>query len=214
MKTVDNFQLLGDFLEFPDEDAFYTAQIIIRKKDHPDEPAMKSQQIIRTYYLDSPGKLAALEPEIKALCHLAGARAYLNPSPKSYRRMAFLMSRLLLERVENGNFRKCYKTAESAAGQTGSNNGGWWVLDCDFPLPSKNDIQWWDDFNNLNAASNERRNDYQFIRIVPTPNGFHILVRPFGPLAHTNNGLRWNGGEIKCGELKKNAPTVLFAETP
>ena len=38
MKTVDNFQLLGDFLEFPDEDVFYTAQIIIRKKDHPDEP--------------------------------------------------------------------------------------------------------------------------------------------------------------------------------
>ena len=128
--------------------------------------------------------------------------------------MAFLMSRLLLERVENGNFRKCYKTAESAAGQTGSNNGGWWVLDCDFPLPKPEDNEaWWGDYAKLEAASNERRADFRENHIVPTPNGFHILVRPFGPLTHTNNGLRWNGGEIKCGELKKNAPTVLFAET-
>lgn len=214
-KVIDNFNVFtgdGSLLQFPDDDTFYTVQLIIRKKDHPDKPEMKSQQVIRTYFIDSPEKLSTIKSEIISLCRQSGARAYINPSPKSYKKMCFLMSKLLLERIEGSDFRKCYKVAESAAGQTGSKNGGWWVIDCDFPLPSKNDMQWWDDFNNLNAASNERRNDYQFIRIVSTPNGFHLLVRPFGPISTSEDGLKWSGGKIHCGEIKKNASTILYVE--
>ena len=122
------------------------------------------------------------------------------------------MSKLLLERIEGSDFRKCYKVAESAAGQTGSKNGGWWIIDCDFPLPSKDDTQWWDDFDKLEAASNEHRDDYQLARAVPTPNGFHILVRPFGPVSSSSEGISWKDGSIRCGEVKKNASTILYAE--
>lgn len=217
MKTIDNFQLISPYLDFSNGEIFHMVQLIVRKKDHPEDPDLKSQRVVRTYFVDRPGKLESLEEEIKGLCRQTGARAYVNLNPKSYRKMAFLMGRLLFERIEKGDFRRCQKTAESAAGKVGDDK--WWLSDCDFPIPEKDSL-WWGDFFSLEDECNRNRNDFQCNLVVPTPNGFHVLFRPFGPMYYDSSedgGISWNDENgarkfIKCGEIKKNAPTVLFAE--
>lgn len=214
--TVDNFRQLSSFMEFPDDDVFYNVQLIVRRKDHPDRPEMKSQQMIHMYYIDRPGKLEELEGEIKALCREAGARAYLSVCPKSYRAMAFQMSEQLLERIKTGNFRKCHHVAESAAGVVPGFEK-WWLLDIDEKIDDR-DPAFIDALESLKRSVDGSRGDYTKLHAVKTVNGWHLLFRPFRCIHDKDGrGISWHddstGKDRRLdGELKKNALTLLFAE--
>ena len=82
---VDNFEKIKRLLQFDDTgDLFYFIQIMQRKKDGED--IKKNNRIIMNYYITSLDYLNDREDEIKTLCKIYNARAYIGINPGSFKK--------------------------------------------------------------------------------------------------------------------------------
>ena len=97
---IDNFKLIKLLLRFPDDDIYYHLQIIRRGKDHPELPA--ANRMIKSYFICKLESLDYLKDEIKNLCEIFGARAYINLDPKSIERTTLLQLKYLSQRIYDG----------------------------------------------------------------------------------------------------------------
>lgn len=129
---VDNFDLIESLLKFPDEDTFYHLQVIRRGKDHKDMTA--ANRTIQSYFIDRNGKLEKIKDEIKTLCELFGARAYINLNPKSYKKCTLQCISDMAKRASDGDFKKMYKQWNSVVGYTKPLNrdDSRWIVDIDY----------------------------------------------------------------------------------
>lgn len=94
--AVDNFDLVGDYMEFNSPDDVYFVQIIKRWKDNksfPDADAWKAKgkqegtyhsgaEYMNYYLVHSKAELDALKPEIIKHCSYNNARAYISINPR------------------------------------------------------------------------------------------------------------------------------------
>jgi len=204
MPKVDNISYFRDhLLDFQSDDDFYYAEIIIRKKDHPgEEDVTKSQQKIRDYFIDSVEKYDKCMEEAKVLCERAGARLYIIPAPKSYKKLTMESMRKLLDRIEGSDFRKSYKVFSSAASSTGSRSP-WWVIDIDDKKLEDIGME----IYKLKTFVEELRKEEDVMHMIPTRSGWHAIIKPFD--ARRFEKENFNIAET-LGEIKKNAPTLLY----
>lgn len=91
-RTVDNFDMVKNYMEFPTPDDVYFVQIIKRWKDNKDKPnadAWKAQgkikgsyhsgaEYLNYYLIKGASELDALKPEIIKVCSYNNARAYIS----------------------------------------------------------------------------------------------------------------------------------------
>ena len=78
---VDNFKLIRDYLTFNNQDEFYFLQILIRGKDGHTEQGVNGNnknRVIKIYTIRSKEELDKVEPDIKKLCSVFNARAYIQ----------------------------------------------------------------------------------------------------------------------------------------
>lgn len=201
---VDNFENIKKLLQFDEGgDLFYFIQIMQRKKDGSD--IKKNNRIIMNYYITSLDYLNDREDEIKMLCKIYNARAYIGINPGSFRKSCQYAFKELADINISEQYRQILNLMPTLAGKY--NNGGdskLWIIDYDSKDESHIDgIR--ETIKNAKGRDGEGVDKIKMI--LPTKNGFHLIVTPYDPRA-TEALFKSFDFEI---EIHKNNPTLLFA---
>lgn len=160
---VDNFEQIKKLITFNEkDDLFFLLQIFRRKKDHTEE---KSKKIIKSYFIRSREHLDEKKDEIINLCNLFGARAYINVSEKSFKRLHNYLLFKLAEYNENDIVTTSpISLIIRAASKIRSKNPRW-IVDVD-------------DLSIIKEVRSEIPEE-KIIAEIPTKNGVHIITAPF-----------------------------------
>lgn len=203
---IDNFELIKSLLKFPDADTYYHLQILRRGKDHPELPA--ANRMIKAYFICSLEGLDYVEQEIKDLCKFFGARAYINPTPKSIKKTTMLQLKYLAERAYMGDFKKIWKSWNTCAGEIKGEESRW-IVDIDHNVDDPNLEPAWGaiaDFIDYKCDPKiDPINvlfDTKIIADIPTKSGYHLITTPFN--------LQQFKKEYPDIDVHKNNPTLLY----
>lgn len=201
---IDNFDLIKSLLEFPNNDIYYHLQILRRGKDHPELPA--ANRIIKSYFICKLESLDYLENEIKKLCEIFGARAYINLTPKSIERTTLLQLKYISQRIYDGDYQKIWKSWNTCAGEIKGEISRW-VVDID----SKDKFEILEIKRFINSLSAKilpmldtipPTNRELVLTEIPTKNGVHLITKPF-------NLYQFEKIYPKI-DVHKNNPTLLY----
>lgn len=192
---IDNFNKIESLLNFED-DIYYHLQIIRRGKDHKDLPA--ANRMIKSYFICSKEDLLSYEQEIKTLCDLFQARAYINLSPKSIKKTTLLQLKYLSQRIYDNDYKKIWKSWNSCAGEIKGEKPRW-VVDLD----NITDLQTIENIKYLIYLT-EPEGD-KIIDVISTKSGYHLITTPFNIQKFKSTPI----GETI--DIHKNNPTLLYA---
>lgn len=178
MKKVDNFaKILHLLIKITElrpltEDDFFVVEIRARKKD------TGGDKFIKDLFIKNSEDLFNKSEDIITYCKAFNARAYINLSPKSYKK---LHRKLLIKEagyITEEQYPNPFRVANQTYGGLKS-DFPIWVIDVDKEYLDKlEDIQ--RDVeeiiqNQTNRSKKPRFDGY----IVPTVSGFHLLYSPF-----------------------------------
>jgi hypothetical protein len=200
---IDNIQLIKPLLNFENEGDFYMLYVFKRKKDQPEKERDNHQSVrtIKTYCVDSIEYLEKRYDEIKKLCEIFSARAYIHVQKQNHNDVSLDMMVSLAERIKNG-VKNQKGLFDSVVGQMKTNEKRW-VVDIDSVSM--------DTFNHNNHYVEMRRyiNELQLeagkeqgMTFIKTRSGFHIITQPFNTMKFKQ---RYPDIDIQ----KKN-PTLLY----
>lgn len=200
--TIDNFENIKSLLNFGDDgDTFYFLQIMQRKKDGAD--IIKDNRIINNYYITSWEYFEDRWEEIKTLCHLFHARAYISINPGSFKKCCLYGMKELADINISGNYRSVLNLAPTLAGKYSGNSNKYWIIDFDNKDGSYEALQGF--IRNKNGK--DGRGIDKIVKVLPTKNGLHLICTPFDP----------SGFDKFCKEnfnfevgIHKNSPTLLY----
>ena len=127
---IDNLEHIAPLLNFSDPDDFYMLYIIKRKKDQStDKSNHQSARTIKTYCIESIEHLNSRYEEIKQLCEMFKARAYIHVQKQNHRDVSLEMMISLAEKIRNGQHRQ-QNLFDSVVGQLKTNEKRW-IVDVD-----------------------------------------------------------------------------------
>jgi hypothetical protein len=194
-------------------------QILHRSKDGktPYEPEDKkiSQQTVKTYYISSPEYLDYKMAEIRDLCEMFNARAYINLNKKSWRQISLKSLGILagiIEKADNNpdEWRGVKTIIDSACGQTGAcDKNKTWVLDIDTKEEKELTL-----VKGLIGMC-EPLDTEKVVDVLPTIHGYHIISKPFNKQKFMMNyeTIHKIANEPVEDIIKDNNPTILYVET-
>jgi hypothetical protein len=199
---IDNTEQIKKLIANCGKDEFYMLQILHRSKDGKTkyEPADKkiSQQTIKTYYISSPEYLDYKMSEIKDLCHLFNARAYINLNKKSWEQIALKSLEILAHTIIKKEWHSIKSITDTAYGQTGAcDKNKTWIVDVDTK-----------DENMLKEVIDvickcEPLDVEKVVDVIPTLHGYHIISKPFNKMEFYENYSR-------SIDIHDNNPTLLY----
>lgn len=200
--TVDNTEQIKKLISGCAENEFYVVQILHRGKDgrtqfEPDDKKI-SVQTVKTYYVSSPEYLEYKMKEIRVLCDVFNARAYINLNKKSWKQINFKSLELIAKDISNECYHSLKYLVDTACGQTGAcDKNGSWIVDID--TKDMNEVHRIEDC--VNKCSSKY--DVNVIDIVPTLHGYHIISHPFNPV-------EFRKLYPENLDIHKNSPTLLY----
>jgi len=198
---IDNLELIRPLLQldWKDDDQFYFIQIIARKKDI--EGMEGNNRVIKDYYVYTMEYLDKIYPEIQKLCKLFKARAYIRLSKRSAAAIAKDLIVLIGESFKNNNFQHLRKLYSTAVGQS-LGLDKYWIVDIDFDkLTTKPNTK---NINAIKKVINDLEPGWdKIIAELPTPNGLHIITKPFNSMIFKNVFVDL--------DVHKNNPTILYS---
>lgn len=190
---VDNVNLIRGFLQFPNEDVFYFIQIIVRRKD---SSVSGKNRIIKTYYIHSLQDFDNKIEEIKSLCQVFGARAYINLNQRSFKNSAFHLMHELSEALLSEQYSSAKNLYNSVCGKYSAKGATkYWVVDLD---GDDIDVEKVSEF----IESLQPTDHKKVCLTVPTKNGVHLITTPFNLTDFRN--------EYPGVDVHKNNPTLLY----
>ena len=193
---LDNSKIIRDYLHFRDEHDFYFVQVLQRKKDNPEQK--KSVRVLSTYYVYSLESFDKIMDDIRAMCELRSARAYINPNVLNDRRVAFATNKLIAGMLENGDFKNVRNAYNRACGSCScAGEDKLWLVDLDDDA-----VNLEDDIREYLKTVHPNVGEDKVVMVVPTRHGKHMLVKPHDP----------RGFSIKFPniDVHKDNPTVLY----
>jgi hypothetical protein len=208
---TDNFKLIkefiqsqwgGQFNEF--KDAFYSIEIIGRKKDNTTVEAHK----FKTYYIKNMEDFDKYENEIKLLCDILQMRAYISVNAKSLRKVTLNTMAEYANRIAQDNFAKPYSVFDSCAAKYVERADQLWIIDVD-----KEDADHYnmsiDDLTIYYGTIIEEECEPKkpVVEVIPTRSGAHIITHPFNTVKFANKACRCKTVESL---IKKNNNTLLY----
>ena len=206
---IDNTEQIKKLIAGCGKDEFYMLQILHRSKDGktPYEPEDKkiSQQIVKTYYISSPEYLDHKMAEIRDLCEMFNARAYINLNKKSWRQISLKSLGILagiIEKADNNpdEWRGVKTIIDSACGQTGACDGNkTWVVDVDCK-----DLSILEEIKGI-IGQCEPFNTEKVVATIPTLHGYHLITKPF-------NKAKFYNLYNENLDIHDNNPTLLFVD--
>jgi hypothetical protein len=193
---IDNLELIKPLLNFEDEGDFYMLYVLKRKKDQPEGERDNHQSVrtIKTYCVDSIEYLEKRYDEVKRLCEVFNARAYIHVQKQNHKDVSLDMMMALAERIKNGQHIQ-KGLFDSVVGQIKTKEKRWVV-----------DIDTKDNKEVLNVKfkidSCQPFGKDKIIAEIPTKNGFHLITDRFDVL-----NFQKYFPEI---QIQKKNPTLLY----
>ena len=103
---IDNINIIKNLLNFENPGDFYYLLILRRKKDQPEEERSNHQSVrtIKTYCIESIDYLDQRYEEIKLLCEVFKARAYIHVQKQNHRDVSLNLMGELVERIKSNSY--------------------------------------------------------------------------------------------------------------
>ena len=184
---IDNIDLIKPLLNFDANEDFYMLYIMKRKKDQPEEERDNHQSVrtIKTYCIDSLEYLDKRYDEIKMLCEVFKARAYIHIQKQNHNDVSLEMLMSLAQRLVNkqNNQKNLF---DSVVGQMKTLEKRW-VVDVDQKEISPMMIAHIEytckpitevTFDQV-GIPNGYKNGPKVEAIIPTKNGHHLITKRF-----------------------------------
>lgn len=192
---IDNIDVVKSLLNFSEPGDFYMLYVFKRKKDQPEGERDNHQSVrtIKTYCVDSLEYLDKRYDEIKQLCEMFKARAYIHVQKQNHRDVSLEMLSTLAQRIKNGA--QVQKGLfESVVGQIKTQEKRW-IIDID----TKDKKVLRDVTMNLMEIQPVGS---KVEKVIPTKNGFHLITQKF-------NVIEFKKLHPDIDIQKKN-PTLLY----
>jgi hypothetical protein len=169
---IDNLNLIKPLLNFEDEDDFYMLYVFKRKKDQSTDKANhQSVRTIRSYCIKSVEQLDERYDEIKMLCEVFKARAYMHIQKQNHKDVSLDMMVTLAERIKCGQHKQ-QGLFDTVVGQMKTYEKRW-IVDIDTKDADKlAGIMLY-----IDALCRPEGNKIE--SFLPTKNGFHLITKRF-----------------------------------
>ena len=194
-KMIDNLEQIKQLLNFENEGDFYFLMVLKRKKDQPEGERDNHQSVrtIKTYCVDSIEYLDKRYDEIKQLCEMFKARAYIHVQKQNHKDVSLEMMMSLAERIKNGQHIQ-KGLFDSVVGQIKTYEKRW-VCDID----NKDDKYLLNVMSVINRCKPEGNKIY---KTIPTKDGYHLITDRFDVIEFMK--------EFPEISVQKKNPTLLF----
>ena len=167
---IDNLEQILPLLKFESEDDFYYLQILQRKKENPQVGS--NSRVIKNYYITSEQQLIGRYEEIKQLCWVFNARAFIRLNKRSFKKVGMKCMVNIANTMMNGDYKFLKSSYDRACGLGHNDGEKKWVLDLDnveeiSPLM-------------LSFIDNEcEPKGAKCYIILKSKSGFHLITKPF-----------------------------------
>lgn len=192
---IDNIDIIKNLLNFTEKGDFYLLLIMKRKKDQPESERDNHQSVrtIKTYCIDNLDYLDKRYDEIKTMCELFKARAYIHVQKQNHKDVSLEMMVTLAQRIKSGqNVQK--NLFDSVVGQLKTNEKRW-VIDLD--SKDENEIVRMTKILNVTRPEGDK-----IEAIIPTKNGYHFITKRFDTEMFKNI--------YPDVDVQKKNPTLLY----
>lgn len=195
---IDNLHIVKPLLTFDTKGEFYMLAVLKRKKDQStDKSNHQSSRTIKSYTIDNIEYLDEKWDEIKKLCEVFRARAYLYVQSKNHKDIAPQMIIEIGKRIQLDTFN--YNGMFDRVISKTPNYKNYWVIDID-------DV---DEVSPLMMSfiDNECRpkGKSKIHCIVPTKSGFHLITDKFDRIKFKE--------KYPDITVQKNSPTLVYYPT-
>lgn len=196
---IDNIQQIKTLLNFSEPGDFYMLYVLKRKKDQPEGERDNHQSVrtIKTYCIESIDHLERRYDEIKQLCEMFKARAYIHVQKQNHRDVSLEMMVALAERIKGGQTNQ-KGLFDSVVGQMKTQEKRW-IVDID----TKDEIVI---HRAAHIIDNIRPEGPKIEAVIPTKNGYHFITKRFDVLEFNKKMAQY--GEVP--DIQKKNPTLLF----
>jgi len=198
---IDNIEHIKELLNFSDEGDFYMLYVFKRKKDQPEGERDNHQSVrtIKTYCIESVEYLEKRYDEIKQLCEMFKARAYIHIQKQNHKDVSLNMMVALAQRIQDGNLKQ-HHLFDSVVGQLKTREKRWVVdVDIDNELYLKNIVR----YINKDCRPNSKDEDFNKVEsVIPTKSGYHLITSRFDVMEFKKN--------YPDVEIQKKNPTLLY----
>jgi hypothetical protein len=169
---IDNIEHIKQLLNFSDEGDFYMLYVFKRKKDQPEGERDNHQSVrtIKTYCVESVEYLEKRYDEIKQLCEMFKARAYIHVQKQNHEDVSLNMMVALAQRIQDGNLKQ-HHLFDSVVGQLKTREKRW-IVDIDTKL--------WITTHAIHQFIDGLRPEGSKIEaVIPTKSGYHLITKKF-----------------------------------
>lgn len=195
---MDNIEKILPLLEFK-ENWIYEVLVMQRKKDNPQIVNNQNIRIIKSYIISCKQELLDKQQEMINLANVFNARVYIKLQPYDLSKVGLKIMETLIQKMQNKEY--SYQSLLTKALGNMNPEKKFWVIDVDYKDVSDNDIL------RIKTVINDcEPNGRNVIAEIPTPNGIHIITKPF----NTQQFMTHQDVYYKC-EIKKNNPTILYS---
>jgi hypothetical protein len=200
---IDNINIIKPLLNFEKQGDFYMLYVFKRKKDQPEGERDNHQSVrtIKTYCIESLDHLDRRYEEVKQMCEMFKARAYIHVQKQNHFDVSLNMMVALAQRIQDGNTNQ-KGLFDSVVGQIKTQEKRW-IIDVDNVSmdgfnhdPSQ--IEMREYINELQKEAGKE----QGMTFIKTRSGFHIITQPF-------NVMKFKERYPEVDIQKKN-PTLLY----
>ncbi len=203
MNNIDNINTIKRLLNFENEGDFYMLYVFKRKKDQPEGERDNHQSVrtIKTYCVDSVEYLEKRYDEIKQLCEMFKARAYIHVQKQNHKDVSLNMMVALAQRIQDGNLKQQH-LFDSVVGQLKTHEKRWIIDIDDVSTDSFAHDQYYTSMREYINELQEEAGKDKSMTFVKTKSGFHIITQPF-------NVMKFKERYPDVDVQKKN-PTLLY----
>lgn len=192
---IDNLEIIKPLLNFENEGDFYMLYVFKRKKDQPEGEKDNHQSVrtIKTYCIESIEHLERRYDEIKQLCEMFKARAYIHIQKQNHKDVSLHMMVELAQKIQNQQHNQ-KALFESVVGQLKTHEKRWIV---DLDTKDENEVV------RMTKVINTTRPEGDKIEsIIPTKNGYHFITKRFDVMMFKNI--------YPDVDIQKKNPTLLY----
>jgi hypothetical protein len=200
---IDNINIIKPLLNFEKQGDFYMLYVFKRKKDQPEGERDNHQSVrtIKTYCIESIDHLERRYDEIKQLCEMFKARAYIHVQKQNHFDVSLNMMVALAQRIQDGNTNQ-KGLFDSVVGQIKTQEKRW-IIDVDNVSmdgfnhdPSQ--IEMREYINELQKEAGREPH----MTFIKTRSGFHIITQPFNVMKFKE--------KYPDVDIQKKNPTLLY----
>ena len=207
---IDNLNLIKELLNFDKEGDFYMLYVLKRKKDQTtDKSNHQSVRTIKTYCIESIEHLEKRYDEVKQLCEIFKARAYIHVQKQNQKEVSLNMMVELAQRIQNGQHNQ-KGLFDSVVGQLKTSEKRWIIDIDDSKVPSPMMIAFIEyecrpitvvNFDDAGIPIGHEVGP-KVEAVIPTKNGHHLITKRFDVMKFKE--------KYPNIDIQKKNPTLLY----